>query len=175
MPVAMVPILTTARLRLRELRTTDFEAFARIHADAEVMRFLGGVASPAESWRKLAMLVGHWYLRGFGMWAVESLATGELVGRVGFHQPEGWPDFELGWTIGREHWGQGYATEAAQAALAYGFVKMSRAHVISLIHPQNVRSIAVARRLGESYEGDFVLDGTLVHVFGIHQETWFAQ
>ena len=167
--------LTTERLRLRTLRADDFEAFAHMHSDAETMRFLGGVASREEAWRKLAMLVGHWHLRGFGMWAVESLATGELVGRVGFHQPEGWPDFELGWTIAREHWGKGYATEAARAALGYGFVKMNRLHVISLIHPQNVRSIAVARRLGESYEGDFDLNGVIVHVFGIHQERWLAQ
>jgi RimJ/RimL family protein N-acetyltransferase len=164
-----IPELTTERLRLRALRNEDFDAYARIHADAEVMQFLSasGPLSREDAWRSMAMLVGHWHLRGFGFWAVEELATGELVGRVGFHQPEGWPDFEIGWTIAREHWGKGYATEAARRALDYGFHEMDRAHVISLIHPDNARSIAVAKRLGETLEGEFEIKGMKVLVYGV--------
>lgn len=163
-----VPTLTTERLRLRELREQDLDAFARIHADPEVMRFLGGAPlSREDTWRKMAMLVGHWHLRGFGFWAVESLESGEVVGRVGFHQPEGWPDFELGWTIGRQHWGKGYATEAARHALDHGFRELDRKHIISLIHPDNERSIAVAKRLGETLEGEFEHGGAMLSVYGV--------
>lgn len=163
-----VPTLTTARLRMRELSNEHFDAFARLHADPEVMRFLGGAPlSREDAWRSMAVLVGHWRLRGFGMWAVEEIDTGAFVGRVGFLQPEGWPDFELGWTIGREHWGKGYATEAARRALDYAFRDMDRTHVISLIHPDNHRSIAVAERLGETVQGEFELRGTKVKIYGV--------
>ena len=74
-----------------------------------------------ETWRHMAFMVGHWQLRGYGPWAVEEKASGELVGRVGFLNPEGWPAFELGWTLARKFWGRGYATEAARRALDYGF------------------------------------------------------
>lgn len=169
------PTLLTERLRLRALRNEDFEAYAAMHADAEVMRFITGAPmSREDAWRHFAMLIGHWTLRGFGMWAVEELATGAFVGRIGFHQPEGWPDFELGWALAREFQGRGYATEAARSALAYGFLHMGREHVISMIHRENTRSMAVAYRLGEVPEGETVIRGIPVIVFGIHRERWLA-
>jgi RimJ/RimL family protein N-acetyltransferase len=73
----------------------------------------------------------------------------KVVGRIGFMNPAGWPGFELGWTLGRESWGKGFATEGAQRALEYAFTEMNRDHVISLIAPDNVASIPVAERLGE--------------------------
>jgi RimJ/RimL family protein N-acetyltransferase len=120
-----------------------------------------------DTWRHLAMILGHWHLRGFGMWGVEELATGKLVGRVGFHEPDGWPAFELGWTIGRAWWGKGYATEAAKRCLEYAFKEMQREHVISLIDPENVNSIRVAERLGETLEGETEVGGHRVLIYGI--------
>jgi len=158
------------------LEARDFEEYAAIHADDEVTRFTARThLSRMEAWRHLATMVGHWHLRGFGMWGVEVLANGKLVGRVGFHEPDGWPDFELAWTIGREFWGKGYATEAARAALEYAFKEMGRDHVISLIDPANVRSIAVAERLGESVEGDVEVGGHRLLIYGIRKENWDAQ
>jgi len=161
---------------MRMLEARDFEEYAVLHSDFEVTRFTTRTQlTRMDAWKHLAMIVGHWHLRGFGMWGVEELATGRLVGRVGFHQPDGWPDFELGWTIGREFWGKGYATEAARGALKYGFSEMGRDHVISLIDPQNIRSVSVALKLGETIEGNFELDGHRLIVYGIRKETFDAQ
>jgi RimJ/RimL family protein N-acetyltransferase len=73
----------------------------------------------------------------------------------------------LGWTIGREFWGKGFATEAARAALEYGFDVMRRDHIISLIDPDNGRSIAVAERLGQTLEGEREIAGYRLLVYGI--------
>ena len=159
---------------LREWREeTDFEAYARICADPEVMRYMGGRPfSRLESWRHMAYIVGHWQMRGFGHWAVEEKATGGFVGRLGFQDPEGWPEFEIGWTIDPRCQGRGYATEGARRALEYGFSELDRAHVISLIHPENRASIAVARRLGETLEGETAVMGIDVHVYGLSRDRW---
>jgi RimJ/RimL family protein N-acetyltransferase len=108
-------------------------------ADPEVMRYVGerGVLSREEAWRQMATLAGHWHLQGFGMWAVEELATGEFVGRVGLHYPEGWPDREVAWALARPFWGRGYGTEAARAALDEAFGPLDWSRVISLIDLAN--------------------------------------
>ena len=150
------------------LQAEDFEAYYVIHGDPEVTRFTSRThLSRADTFRHLAAICGHWHLRGYGMWGVEEKATGRLVGRVGFHEPEGWPAFELGWTIGRADWGKGFATEAARRCLRYAFEEMGRTHVISLIDPANMPSIAVAQRIGETLERDVILDGYRLLVYGI--------
>jgi RimJ/RimL family protein N-acetyltransferase len=163
-------ILETDRLILRMFRETDFEEYARMTADPEVMRFLGGkTLNRFEAWRHMAFMLGHWHLRGYGHWAVEEKASGKFAGRIGFLNPEEWPGFELGWTLAREFWGKGYATEGARRALEYGFEQMDRNHVISLIHPDNTPSIRVAERLGEKVEGKTELFGNEVLVYGIRK------
>lgn len=166
--------LETDRLLLRMWRESDFERHAEMCADPEVMRFLGDrrPMSRFDAWRYLAMIVGHWHLRGYGHWAVEEKASGELVGRVGFFNPEGWPGFELGWTLGRAWWGRGYATEGARRALRHAFTEMGREHVISVIDPQNSASIRVAERLGERPEGTAQVFGREVIVYGIDRADW---
>ena len=82
------------------------------------------------------------------MWLVEERATGEPAGVVGPWEPEGWPAFEIGWTIFPPHWGKGYATEAAAASFAWVHATLGRDEVIHLIDPANHPSEAVARRLG---------------------------
>jgi RimJ/RimL family protein N-acetyltransferase len=151
----------------------DFEAYAQICADPEVMRYLGGKPfTRTEAWRHMAFLVGHWQLRGYSHWAVEEKASGRLVGRLGFFHPVGWPGFEIGWTLGRDSWGKGYATEGARRALNYAFTEMNKEHVISLIHPDNRASIRVAERLGETLEGEAEILGIGVLVYGIDREKW---
>jgi len=166
--------LRTERLVLRMFREDDFEQYAALMADPEVRRYLGDgrPLSRTDAWWQLAMLVGHWQLKGYGVWAVEEAATGRLAGRIGFFNPEGWPGFELGWTLGREFWGRGYATEGARRALAYGFEEMRRERVISLIRPDNLASIRVAERLGERREGSVELLGSTALVYGVTREDW---
>lgn len=168
--------LETERLRLREWRGEDFEEYARICADPEVMRFLGEgrPMTRFEAWRHMSFLAGHWTLRGYGHWAVEEKSSGRLVGRLGFLYPEGWPDFEIGWTLASECWGKGYATEGARRALRHAFEEMGREHVISIIDPGNSASIRVAERLGETLEGRTELFGKELLIYGIWREAWLA-
>ena len=122
-------------------------------ADPEVVRYLGGqTADRFEAWRHLAMLAGHWRLKGFGHWAVEVKQTGRFIGRVGLWYPEGWPEYEIGWVIARDAWGHGYAVEAARVALRHSLETLRLPHVISLITPDNRRSIRVAEKLGGHLE-----------------------
>ena len=161
--------LETERLLLRMWREeTDFEPFAQMCADPEVMRYLGGKTfDRLETWRNMAMHIGHWQMRGYGHWAVEEKATGKFIGRIGFMNPIGWPAFEVGWTLARSSWGKGYATEGGRRALDYAFNELDKEHVISLINPDNKGSIAVAERLGEKLEGETQLFGNTVLIYGI--------
>ncbi len=160
--------LETERLVLRMWRESDAGPYAEMCADPEVMRYVGGkpMTGP-EAWRNLAMVIGHWHLRGYGMWAVEERAGGDFVGRVGCWQPEGWPGFEVGWVLRRNFWGRGFATEAARASLDYAFDELGQTHVISVIHPDNRASIRVAERIGEKLEGETEVFGIKVLVYGI--------
>jgi RimJ/RimL family protein N-acetyltransferase len=165
--MASVPVLETDRLVLRGFEPRDFDAFAELCGDAEVMRFMGPPVGRVDAWRLLATIVGHWTLRGYGLWAVEERATGAFVGRAGLWYPEGWPGLEVGWALRREWWGRGYATEAGRAALEWAFGALGADHVRSLIHPANARSIRVATKLGERREGTFVLNAAVLDVYGV--------
>jgi RimJ/RimL family protein N-acetyltransferase len=160
--------LETDRLVLRMWREEDFEAYAQMCADPDVMRYLGGKTfDRTEAWRHMAMLIGHWHLLGYGHWDVEEKESGRFAGRLGFLNPAGWPGFEIGWTLAREFWGKGYATEGARRALTYAFEELDKPHVISLIHADNRASIRVAERLGETLEGTARIMGFDVLVYGI--------
>ena len=152
--------LETPRLRLRMFREDDFDSYADMMADPEVMRYLpqGGPLPRPEAWRNMAAVLGHWQLRGFGPWAVEERASGRLVGRIGPFCPAGWPGLELIWAIRRQFWGQGFATEGAR--------------VVSLIRPQNAPSIRVAEKIGEQFQGKMEFYGDEVLVYGISRERW---
>jgi RimJ/RimL family protein N-acetyltransferase len=169
--------LRTQRLVLRMFREDDFEQYAMMMADADVARYLsdGRPLSRADAWRQLAYVLGHWQLRGYGLWAVEEAETRRLAGRIGFLDPEGWPGFELGWTLAREFWGRGYATEGARRALEFAFDEMGREHVISLIRPDNLPSLRVAARLGEKLERSVELFGSEALVYGISRADWLAR
>jgi RimJ/RimL family protein N-acetyltransferase len=168
-----IPTLETRRLRLRPFRKSDFEDYAALNRDREVLRYLD--AEPWDrnrSWRHMAFLMGHWLLGGAGMWVVEHKETGAFLGVAGFAAPEGWPGFELAWILARPFWGHGYATEAAQAALAYAFTALEKDRVISLIHPENRASIRVAERIGERLQDSIHHFGKEMVCYGIDRETY---
>ncbi len=167
-----IPTLETERLRLRSFCKSDVDDYAALHADPEVTRYFDcGVWDRSRSWRHLGFLLGHWQLADAGMWAVEQRETGTFVGTVGFAAPEGWPGFELAWTLVRRWWGYGYATEGARAALAYAFTALKKDRVISLIHPENRASIRVALRIGESLVGPTDFLGRKMLCYGIDRES----
>lgn len=152
---ATAPVIETERLRLRGHSVADFAGFANLCGDAEVARFIGGQPiAPEEAWAKLLRSAGLWPLLGFGYWVIEERATGRFAGTVGFGdfkralEPsfDGLP--EIGWVLGPTAQGKGYATEAAQAALAWGDTHFQADRTVCLIAPENLPSLRVAAKLG---------------------------
>lgn len=162
-----IPTITTNRLVLRAFVQRDLEEYATIVGDPEVTKYLGDghALSRDEAWRQMAVILGHWMMFGYGLWAVEERATGALIGRIGCQQPEGWPGFEIAYTLGRAYWGRGYAREGAGAALAYAREVHGRTSIISLIRPANAGSIRVAQSLGATLDGEVEFFGgpTLIY------------
>lgn len=170
-PPVSVPRIATPRLLLREFRMSDFEAFAENLADPVATEHLSGVADRRAALRIFAAQMGFWMLQGAGWWGIELKETGELVGTVGafFREPgaspcslRSPPDLELGWVLYRRFWRQGFATEAAAAALAFSVEAHKPSRVIAHISPGNVASIGVSRQLGMHYETDTELHDTVV-------------
>jgi RimJ/RimL family protein N-acetyltransferase len=168
--------LETDRLILRMFRESDTSSYAEMCADPEVMRYInaGEPLAREDAWRHMAMVLGHWQLRGYGLWAAEERSTGEMVGRIGCWQPEGWPELEVGWMLRRRFWGKGYATEAARASLHFAFSQLQAEHVISVIHPDNSASIRVAERIGERFERRARVRGSEVSIYGIRRPEFEA-
>jgi RimJ/RimL family protein N-acetyltransferase len=146
----------------------------RLMQDPEVMQFVGDrrVPSAQDSWRAVAGWIGHWALRGYGQWAIEVRDSGELVGRAGVINPQGWPGAEVGYLLGKHWWGRGYATEAARAAMNWAFRERDFDRLLSLIDPDNAASIRVAERLGETLLGETRLWEHTVLMYGIDRSTW---
>lgn len=138
----------TERLDLLRPTHEHVEPLIQLATDERVARTLGGVQNREAAWRNAASVIGHWTIRGYGLYAVMLRQTGQCIGRIGYLQPEGWPGLELGWTLAAEHWGKGYATEAGQFLMRYALIDLALPQMISLIEPENTRSIAVAERLG---------------------------
>jgi RimJ/RimL family protein N-acetyltransferase len=147
----VAPRLETDRLILRAWRAADVDPFAAMMAEADVARFLSADQRPmdrAMAWRTMAVFVGHWALRGYGLFVVEEKSSGAFVGRIGAWRPEGWVGLELGWSLARAFWGRGYAYEAACVARDWMRSTLAPERIVSLIHVDNQRSQALARRLG---------------------------
>ncbi|MEO0364404.1 MAG: GNAT family N-acetyltransferase [Pseudomonadota bacterium] len=147
-----IPRLETERLILRAIDPVrDFDGWADSMGDDETVRYLGGqTMDRSVAWRNMAMVIGHWHIRGFGFFSVEEKHTGDWVGRVGPWYPDGWPEPEIGWTIRRSSWGKGYATEAGRACIDFVRDELRWERVIHAIIEGNEGSAAVARKLGSS-------------------------
>lgn len=172
-----IPTLETERLTLRPFREADVPPIFELSQNPDVMRYVGDrkVPSLQDVWRWVAGWIGHWALRGYGQWAIEERSSGRLIGRAGIINPAEWPGAEVGYLLGRAWWGRGYATEAARAAMDWGFKEIAFPDLLSLIDPDNHASVAVATRLGESLRGDVDLWGHRVLVFGISRAEWAAR
>lgn len=146
-------ILETERLILRRIDPErDFEAWAKVLADEEAVRYtVGHVMNRAQAWRSMASVIGHWEIRGYGFFSVEAKDSGEWVGRVGPWYPEGWPEPEVGWTIAPDHLRKGYATEAGLASVRYAFDVLGWKRVIHCILEGNVASVGVAEKIGSRF------------------------
>jgi RimJ/RimL family protein N-acetyltransferase len=145
------PQLETRRLILRPPRLEDFDAWAAFANDEIAAKFLGGTQPRPTAWRAFMCMCGAWSMTGIAMFSVIEKSSGNWVGRLGPWYPEGWPDREVGWGIAREHWGKGYASEGAAAAMDYAFDVLGWSSVIHCIDEKNLASQGVARNLGSTY------------------------
>ena len=155
-----MPDLSTDRLVLRSWRESDLRPWAEMNADPAVREHLGDLLTPEQSAASAARFQAQLDERGFGFWAVEVRGTGEFIGFTGLDQvDEGLPfsGVEIGWRLARQAWGHGYATEAAQASLAFGFESLALPEILAVTTLTNLRSQAVMRRVGMTRDpdGDF--------------------
>ena len=180
-------MIRTERLLLRRWRDSDREPFASMNADPSVVEHLQGPMSRERSDDFVDRIERHWDEHGWGLWAVEVPGVAPFVGYVGL-----WPAgyvaegmVEVGWRLASEHWGHGYATEAAREALRFGFEEVGFDEIVSFTVPQNVRSWRVMERIGLVRDASGDLDHPRVdpaayphlvrHVFyRLSREEWLA-
>ena len=170
-------MIETDRLVLRKPRAEDAPDLAVAYADPEVVRFIGGgsTATLQEVEDGIAEWLERWDLWGLSLFSLERTEDGRVVGRAGFLRwdPETWEiggdEVELGWLLAREHWGLGYATEAALALRDWALAERGLTRLISLIQQENVRSVRVAERVGERYERDVVVRGKPSRLYAVER------
>ena len=170
------PRIETRRLLLRLPRIEDFEPYAEMHAHEGAARHIGGVLLRAPAWRKFLQMPGAWMVQGYAMFSVVEKASGRWIGQAGPWQPEGWPGTEVGWAFHPSAWGQGYATEAATAAIDWAFANLGWREVIHSIAPENTPSQALAARLGSVNRGPGTLppphEDVRIDIWGQSREDW---
>jgi ribosomal-protein-alanine N-acetyltransferase len=153
-----IPRLSTDRLVLREWRYADRAPFAALNADPRVAEHLSGPLVRAASDAFVDRIVEHWAAEGHGLWAVERRDDGRFIGFVGLAAPNFeahfTPAVEVGWRLAVDAWGHGFATEAARAALGFGFDRLELDEIVSFTIPANTRSRAVMERLGMTRNPD---------------------
>ena len=170
-------MIETERLVLRKPRIEDAFDLTVAYADPEVMRFMddGSTATLAEVEAGIERWLRRWEDWGMSLFSLERREDGRVVGRAGFLRwdPETWQiggdEVELGWLLAREHWGHGYATEAALALRDWAFEERGLNRLISLINPANFRSIGVAERIGERHERDIEIDGKPGRLYSVER------
>ena len=151
-------MIETERLLMREWRAEDAEPFARINAEPEVRRYLGIEGTREETEAAIARQQALQARLGHCFWALERKSDGVLLGFCGLR--DGVPaspiadDVEIGWRLGAEHWGRGYAREAAAACLDWGFERLGAPRIVSITVPANARSWGLMERLGMARRPD---------------------
>lgn len=172
-------VIETERLILRPPINEDFDDFTAFASEEETNRHLGGTKTRSEAWRFFTSLVGAWTVDGFAMFSVVERASGRWIGRLGPWSPPDWPGTEVGWGIAAEFAGRGLAYEGAVAAMDFAVDRLDWTHIIHTIDPDNVRSIALAMRLGSVNEGPTQLPAPLDHhrvdAWGQTADEWRAQ
>lgn len=142
--------LQTARLTLHPFDEGDTDRLFELFGDPEVMRFVGRGAplDRDELVASQARVAAHWRAHGFGPLAVVERASGALIGECGLQLLEDGPDVELTYTLARGFWGRGYATEAAAAALDWGFGALGLTRIVGVAYPENLASQRVLEKVG---------------------------
>jgi RimJ/RimL family protein N-acetyltransferase len=171
----MPGMIKTTRLLLRLPADVDAQALMEIHQDPEVLeKGLVTLTAPPGgidvALRNINRMRRHWDRYHYGQWSVVDSATDQVIGCVGFYREEQ-PDTEIGWIIRRSLWGNGFATEAARAAIEWAWQSTALDHIVSVIRPDDARSMRVAEKTGQRFERerDEPQNGQRKRVFGIHR------
>lgn len=155
-----IPVLETRRLVLCGPEPGDYPNFKATFSSYR-SRFMGGPLNPYESWMLYAAEIGHWKIRGFGMWMIHERESDRTLGMAGGWQPAGWPEREIAWIIWPDTVGHGYALEATDAARRYFYQTQGWEGAVSYLDPKNLDSIRLAERLGAKRDPDAAtIDGT---------------
>jgi RimJ/RimL family protein N-acetyltransferase len=170
-------VIETTRLSMRLPDATDAQALMEIHQDPEVLaQGLVTLTAPPGgidvALRNVDRMLRHWTRYGCGQWSVVERNTGHVIGCVGFYSSDGQSDIELGWIVRRSLWGNGFASEAALAAIDWAWRMSTTDHIISLIRPGDARSRRVAEKIGQRFEQQGIepLSGETRDVFGIRRQ-----
>jgi len=148
-----IPTLTTARLVLRGFTEDDVDPLYRILSDADALRYFPDPRPPSRErvQKIISNQLQHWERHGYGWWALEPRSNEELVGWSGLQFISETTEVEVGYLLGQPFWGQGLATEAAQACVQYGFEQLGLQTIVGIVHPENVASQRVIEKLGLSF------------------------
>ena len=169
-------VAETPRLLLRPPTEADAQALLEIHQDPHILEHkLVTLAAPPGgievAKRNIDRMRRQWRDKGYGHFVVVEKASSQVIGCVGFYHPDHWPGAELTWILRRSHWGQGYATEAARAAIDWAWAHGGPDRIISLIEPENKSSLRVAEKIGQQFEREDVhpISKEPVHRYGIQR------
>jgi RimJ/RimL family protein N-acetyltransferase len=165
-PVSMPLRIETPRLVLRQFVHADWPAMYAHYSDIECTQFTFRRAlTEGESWRAMASMVGHWTLHGYGPYAVQDKASGQVMGAAGLWYPNDWPEPEIKWALTKVYWGKGYAKEAARAVQTAASKNLPHLRLISQIHADNTASIQLALSLGCALEKEVEFRGAKHHIY----------
>ena len=148
-----IPTLCTENLYLRPFALQDVNAWHAILSGKDVLRYFPGSPMPSrdQAERMIERMLGHWQEHGYGLWAVELHASGRLIGRAGLQFIPETDEVEVDFILDRAFWGRGFATEAGQASLAFGYDLLKVETIVGIVHPQNLASQRVLQKIGLSF------------------------
>jgi len=158
--------LETERLLMRLFREPDWIDLHRLYSDADAVKYT--IVTPYtefETWQKMASFTGHWTLKGYGPYGIEEKQSGRIIGFAGPYFPLSWPDPEIQWSLSQEFWGKGYASEAVKAIKKMLAEYVRDISFISIIHPDNKASLALAKKLNTIYEKDWNYKNIVWHIY----------
>ncbi len=156
MQYATPTTIETERLILKMFKEPDWKDIHELYSDPECVKYT--VRQPfkeSETWQKIASFLGHWQLRGYGLYAIEEKLSTKVAGFAGPYYPIDWPEPEIQWSLSRMFWGKGYASEAVVAIKKMLTEYLPEISFISIIHPGNENSKKLAKKLNCVYEKDF--------------------
>ncbi|EAQ03104.1 hypothetical protein OB2597_13208 [Pseudooceanicola batsensis HTCC2597] len=153
MPDRSIPVIETERLVLRGPEPEDYPKFRHTFSSYR-SRFMGGPLNAYEAWMLYAAEIGHWQIRGYGMWMIHDRETEATLGMAGGWKPAQWPEAEIAWIIWPETAGRGYALEATHAARNHFYTRLGWEGAVSYLDPKNLDSVRLAERLGAQKDAE---------------------